>query len=74
MDGSVDPRGPHGEVLDGSGDPQGGPGRVGGPAERSGTGRVNLEDVRDRLEEPWGGPGRIGGPSGEIRDGSGDPR
>ena len=36
-----------GEVWDGLGDPQGGPGRVVGPLRRSGTGHGTLKEVRD---------------------------
>ena len=37
------------EVQDGSRDPRKGPGQVGGPFTRSGTGRGTLEKVRDGL-------------------------
>ena len=40
-----------GEVRDGSEDPRGGPGRVGGPLERSGMGRGTLGKVRRTLRE-----------------------
>ena len=56
---------------------------VGGPLERSGTGRVpsercgtgrgTLGEVRDRLEDPQGGLGWVAGPYCEGQDGSGDP-
>ena len=48
------------EVLDGSGDPQGGPERVGGLSGRSGTGRGHS-----------GMPGTVWGTLGDFRDGSG---
>ena len=58
-------RGTIGEVWDGSGDPQGGPGRVEGPSGRFGTGwgtleevrtgRGTLEVVRDGLGDRWRG-------------------
>ena len=61
------------EVRSGSGELREGPGRVVGPAGRSGTGRGTL-----------GSPGRVKGPSvwsgtalgtiWEVRDGSGEPR
>ena len=35
-----------GEVRDGSGEPPGGPGTVGGPSRRSGTGRVHYGKSR----------------------------
>ena len=63
-------RGKHSNVLDGSWDTLGGPGRVGGPIGRSGTGRGTLGEVRngsgmhlelqDESGEPRGGPGRVG--------------
>ena len=49
-----------GEVRDGSGDPQGGLGWVGGPSVGSGTGRETLGEVRDGLRDPWGDPGQDG--------------
>ena len=52
------------EVRDGSGDPQGGPGRIGVPSVRSGTGRGTLGYVRDEFWDPLGGPGRVGGTQG----------
>ena len=61
----------HEKVRDGSGDSRGGLGLVGGPSERSETGRGTLGEVRGTLEEVRngsgdyrGGPGRVGGPSG----------
>ena len=45
------------------GDPRGGPGRVLGPLERSGTGRGTLWEVQDGL-----------GTLVEVRDGSEDPQ
>ena len=47
-------RGTLGEVWGGSGDPQGGPVRFGGPSERSGTGWGTLAEVRDGSEDPRG--------------------
>ena len=40
------------EVRDGSLNPRGGVGRVGGPLRRSGTVRRTLREVRDGLEDP----------------------
>ena len=40
------------EVRDRSGETLGGPGRVGGPSRRSGTGRGTLSKVWDRLGDP----------------------
>ena len=70
-------RGTLSKFRDRSGDTRGGLGRVGGPSRRSGTGRRNLEEVRDGLGElpkvldgsgdPPEGPGRFGGPSGRFR-------
>ena len=45
-------RGTLGEVRDGSGDPQEGPGWVRGPLGRSRTGHGNLPEVRDGLGDP----------------------
>ena len=69
-DSSGDP----GEVRDGSEDPRGGPGRVGGPSRRSGTGWGTLREFRNgsldsrgslgRVGGPWGGSGRVGDPRG----------
>ena len=39
--------------------------QVGGPSQRSGTGRGTLEEVQDGSRDPPGGPGRVGGPSGK---------
>ena len=50
------------EVWDGSGDPRGSPGQVGGPSGRSGTGRGTHGKVRDELADPQGGLGLVGGP------------
>ena len=52
-------RGTLSEVLDGLGDPRGGPGWVRGPSGRSGTGRVTLGEVQDGLQDSWEGPGRV---------------
>ena len=41
-----------GVVRDRSGDPWGGPGRVGGPSGRSWTGRGTLEEIRDGSGDP----------------------
>ena len=46
-----------GEVRDGSGDHRGGPGQVGRPTGRFGTGQKTLGEIRDRSEDPRGGPG-----------------
>ena len=40
------------EVWEESGDPRGGPGRVGGLSRRCGTDRWTLGEVRDGSEEP----------------------
>ena len=80
-DGSRDP--PRGKFRgtgeppygrDGSGDPRGSPGRVGGSSGRSGTGwrtlgavrdwSRDLGEVRDRWVDPQVGPGHVGGPLG----------
>ena len=47
------------KVWDGSEHPLEGPGRVGTPAGRYGTGRDTLREVRDRSGHPDGGPGRV---------------
>ena len=52
-------RGTYGEVWDGTGDPQGGPGRVGGPSKKSGTCQGTLGEVRDGSGDPRAGPGRV---------------
>ena len=51
------------KVLDGSGYPRGGPGRVWGPYGRFYTGRGTIPvvqdgfgDVREKLGDPWGVP------------------
>ena len=49
-------------VCDVSGDPRGGPGRVGRPLRKSGTGQGTLPEVQDRL-----------GSLGEVCHGSGYP-
>ena len=49
-----------GEVRDGLGDPRGGPGRIGRPSERSGTGRVTLPVFRDGYGDPPGGFKQVG--------------
>ena len=64
------------EVRDGSGDPRGGPRRVGGPSVRFGKVRwtlgevrdesLDIGEVRDRWVDPRGGPRRVGGPSGRL--------
>ena len=74
-------RGTFGEVRDGSGVPQRGPERVGGPSLRSGTGRGTLGEVCDgsgdpRISAGWvgrhlGGLGRVEGPSGIFGTGRG---
>ena len=74
-DGSVSLK----EVLDGSGDPRGGLGRVGGHSWRSGicrgtigvsgTGCGTLKDFQDGSEDPWGGPGQFWGHSGRCGTG-----
>ena len=89
-DGSGDPRGVRDkswdpcEVQDGLKESRQGPGRVGGPSERSGTGWGTLGEVRDGSSYPCGGPGRVGrssgrygtvwGTLGEVCDGSEDPQ
>ena len=50
------------EISDESGDPRGGPGRVGGPSRKSETDRGTLPEVREGL-----------GTLGEVRYISGDP-
>ena len=40
------------EVWDGSVHPEGGPGRVGTPSGRCGTGRDTLREVMDKLGHP----------------------
>ena len=60
-------------VRDGSEDPRGGPGRVGGtsvglgrvwgPTERFGTGRGTHKEVRDGSGQPRGGLVWVGGPT-----------
>ena len=70
------------EDRDGTGDPQGGPGRVEGPFGRSRKGRGTLGEVRDGLGDPREGPGRAVEPSvrfgmgqgtlGDVQDGSGN--
>ena len=50
-----------GEVQDGSRDPRGGPGSVGGPSGRSGTGRGTQREVREASGNPRGGLARFGG-------------
>ena len=52
-------------------DPRGGPGLVGGPSGRSGTGREKLLEVRDGSEEPSGRFGTSRVTHREVRDGSG---
>ena len=59
------------EVRDGSRDPRGSSGRVGGPSVRYGTGRGTLGDVRDGRPSRRSGMGR--GTVGEVRDRSEDP-
>ena len=54
-------RGTLGVVLDGSGEPRGGSGRVGDPAGRSGTGRRTFGVDRDGSENFWEDLGRVGG-------------
>ena len=62
------------EVRDWLGDPRGGPGRVGGPTGRSGTGLRTYGEVRDELGDPWEGLGQVGGPSGRSGTGWWTPR
>ena len=63
----------HGEVRDGSWDPRGGPGQVGGASRRCETGQETLEEV-------WNGWETLGevregrGTHPEVRDGSEDPQ
>ena len=64
-------RGTLGEVWDGSLDPRGGPGRIGGPSSRSGTGRGTRWEVRDSSLDPRGGSQLVGGPSGRSGTGQG---
>ena len=62
-------RGTVGEVWDGSGDPRGDPGRVGGTSVRSGTGRGPTGRSWMGRGTLRGGPGRVGVPflwSGET--------
>ena len=59
------------EVRDGSEDPWGCPGGIGGPSGWFRTGRDTLGEVWDGLEDPRGGPRRVGGPSRGFRGGSG---
>ena len=56
-DGSEDARGCLGRV----GELSGGPGRVGGPTRRYGTGQGTHLKVWDGLTDPPEGPGRVGG-------------
>ena len=68
----------------GRGDPQGGPGRDGGPSWMPEMGRKMFGVVRDWLGDTQGGLGRVGGSSVwsgtgrgtlvEVLDGKGDPR
>ena len=65
------------EVLDTLGELPGGPGRVGGPSGRCGTGRRTLPEVRYRSGDPLEvlagladlrvDQGRVGGPLGRSR-------
>ena len=48
-----------GEILDGSGDPRVGPGRVGGTSERSGTGGGTLGEIREGSMDPLEGLGLV---------------
>ena len=48
-------------VEDGSEDPWGGPGLVGGPSKRSRTGRRTLGEVWDWSRDPRGGLGLVRG-------------
>ena len=54
-----------GEIRDGSADPRGGPGRVGGPSGRYETGRGTIGEIRDGSWHTLGGSGLVG----EVRDG-----
>ena len=70
-----------GKLRNGSRDPQGGLGLVGGPSGRSGTCRGTLKEVWDVSGNPRGGPGQIWvfsmrykmgrGTLMEVQDGSG---
>ena len=62
-------RGTHGDVRDGSGDPQGGSGWVGLPLGRFGTGWGTLGEVRVGSGYPLGGLGRIVGTTGRSMKG-----
>ena len=64
-------RGTFGEIRDGSGDPRGGPVRVGGPSRRSGSDWGTRWEVRDGSGDPRGGPGRVGGLSRRSGTGQG---
>ena len=60
-------------VRDGLEDSLEGPGRVGGPSERSGTGLRTIGEVRDVSGEP-GKVREWSGNLGEVLKGSEDPR
>ena len=60
-------RGTFGEVRNGSLDPRGSQGRIGGTSRRSWTGRGTLGEVQDVV----GGAGRVGGPLGRTGTGEG---
>ena len=76
--GSRDSTGGSGQI----GEPLVGPGRVGGPTERSGTGWGTVREVQDGYRGPPGGKGQVGVQSrrtwtgdetlSEVRDGSGN--
>ena len=59
------------ELRDVSQDSRRGPGRVGGPSRRSGTGRETLGMVRDGSGDTRGGLGRVAGLSGRSGMGRG---
>ena len=56
-----------GQVRDGSRDPPGGLGQVGGTSVSSGMDWGTLPEVRDGSRDPRPGPGRVGTSSGRSR-------
>ena len=62
------------EVRDRSGDPTGGPGRVGGPSGMFEMGWEALIVVRDELGDPRKGPRRVGALLGRFGTGQGPPQ
>ena len=54
------------EVRDGSEDPRGSPGRVGGPSGWSGTVLSTIGEIQDGSGDLQGGPGRVNGPLGRF--------